>query len=297
MKKIITFLIITALIIPNMVFAQEETPYFTNLNGATLTREQYEYLIQYHTYDELYTASVGLINYMTSGPIIDFVEEKKFIRVDTYFDENWKVEQNIETEITEQEMENYLNSPAVVSEWDYHETNMKVINMTITRYQGVSGVSVTINNTWKTIPSVKSFDVIGLRPENVAPTTQVNGTTISAYQKWDGNIINYGVNSENTKYSTLNSGQGGVGISMNISDNVTSSLEMQLTAVFLTEDIVTGIHGTYQHATSDVTLNESKSYSFHNEGLGQVFYYSNPAIRSKYDNTTGLYVDYIFEVN
>ena len=58
---------------------------------------------------------------------------------------------------------------------------------------------VTITNTWLSLPKVRSFDVIALRPATNSMTINVNSGMISGYQKWDGNTISYNSSSSNTK--------------------------------------------------------------------------------------------------
>ena len=53
---------------------------------------------------------------------------------------------------------------------------------------------------------------------------------------------------------------------------------------------------TYQHATSALTLANSKSYTFSSSGLGGVLYYSNSTIRNKYDGMQGLSMNYVLNL-
>lgn len=152
---------------------------------------------------------------------------------------------------------------------------------------------VTITNTWLSIPATKSFDVIALRPASNSMTVNINKNTISGYQKWDGQYVNYDKSSANTKVSSSFTGNGGLGISMNIVDGVTSSLENSMTVYFLSGADPFNIYGTYQHAQSDVSLSESQNYSFSSSGLGNVLNFAS-SVKSKYDAMQGVYLSYHF---
>ena len=76
---------------------------------------------------------------------------------------------------------------------------------------------------------------------------------------------------------------------MNIVDNASSSLLNSLFIKFkIRENVTLTYYGTYQHATKNVTLAQSKSYNFAANGLGGVLYYSNATIRGYYDGMKGI---------
>lgn len=72
-----------------------------------------------------------------------------------------------------------------------------------------------------------------MRPATNSMTINVNSGMISGYQKWDGNTISYNSTSSNTKKSSSFTGNGGIGISMNVVDAVSSSLECSMTVYFV----------------------------------------------------------------
>lgn len=47
------------------------------------------------------------------------------------------------------------------------------------------------------------------------------------------------------------------------------------------------VYGTYQHAVSSVTLNQSKDYTISSFGLGKVLDFSS-SVKDKYDRMTGV---------
>ena len=60
-----------------------------------------------------------------------------------------------------------------------------------------------------------------------------------------------------------------------------------------TYSVYTGgtVYASYQHAKSTVTLSQSLDFTISGGGLGEVFYFSNSSIRSKYDGMGGVYMD------
>lgn len=77
---------------------------------------------------------------------------------------------------------------------------------------------------------------------------------------------------------------------MNIVNNVTNSLQNQLTFTYLAAQGIQA-YGAYQHAKSEVTLSQSKNYSFSSSGKGGVFDFAN-SVWPKYDDMQGVYVNY-----
>ena len=139
--------------------------------------------------------------------------------------------------------------------------------------------TITITNTWLSIPSVKSYDVIGYR-NGTGAAVSIN--SVSGYQKWDGNVISYNSGSENYK-----SAGNGCGISMNIVDNVSRSLENSMTVTVINNAYTYTAYGTYQHAQSNVTLAQSKNYTVNANGLGGVLDFA-ASVRGYYDGMQGV---------
>jgi hypothetical protein len=78
-------------------------------------------------------------------------------------------------------------------------------------------------------------------------------------------------------------------MSTNISDSVKNSLSVTLKVNFMTNQDPFTVYGAYEHATSEVTLAQSKKYSIASGGMGNVFDFKN-SVWNKYDNTPGLHV-------
>lgn len=148
-----------------------------------------------------------------------------------------------------------------------------------------SAKKVTMTCTWLSLPKCRSFDVIAFRGGN--DTIILKGgeeSNVIGYQYYDSNKITYTSSHKNIKEKEV-----GVGLSVNLVDNVSQHLSVQFSAIFGTGATNLLVYGTYQHAIENVTLTQSKSYSFQYGGLGKVldFYWG---IEEKYDKTPGLIV-------
>ena len=296
MKKImfIALTLLALLINLKTLNALEEEIYFTNLNGVQLTKTEYDNLRKGFDESTINTMSEEMINNIKDDENIRKITTTKYVKTSTRYI-NGNAVSNSEEEISSVE---YNNSPSnsIIAPTrsssfvgnDYVETNYKKITLTVTYGGSVSSKYVTLTNVWKTIPAVKSFDVLAIAPGVAAMTFGLDGHR-SGYQKWDGNIINYSANSDNWK--TVNSnvlGSKGLGLSQNIVNDTTTSLENSITVVFLCGADPFPVRATYQHATSSVTLSQSQNYTIGTDGMGGVLKFSS-SIWNKYDNTPGLY--------
>lgn len=129
-----------------------------------------------------------------------------------------------------------------------------------------------MNNTWKYVPKVKSYDVIGAMFSNTSLYDNSNFTIF----KFDGTnhtCNNYVINSE------------GIGCSYKLDSNATEEFYTYMTFTVHTSGLV---YGSYQHATSSVTLSQSKNYSFNINGYGNVFLFNTTKARSSYDGMGGV---------
>ena len=291
MKKIFITLLMAVMVLPTMVLAQEVT-YYTNANGVTLTEEQYNYLTGYFSENTLYSMTEEQLNLIKDDRNLTITTETKYIRTDEVYDNMGNLLELVETEVSEEDALNYDEQEQITPyAWNVtYQTTMKRLYMQVVSSSASTKI-VTITNTWLSLPKVRSFDVIALRPEANSMTINVNSNTISGYQNWDGNVINYNGISSNTKKSSSFTGNGGIGISMNIVDNVSSSLETSMTVYFLCGNSTFSIAGTYQHATSDVTLAQSQNYSFSLSGYGNVLSFAS-SVASKYDDMQGVKLTY-----
>lgn len=193
------------------------------------------------------------------------------------------------TEVTKEEFDNATESQKVCNEQTrgddvgYFETSYKSLTSSI--FQIGNKYSFAITLLWKIVPVTRSFDVIAFRTRHLS-YSNVSGAQIY-YIAGSSTIINYNTNSAG--YKGLSNGAG---ISMNLKDdtNITSFSNLILAEMQISEYNYSTAHvfTTYQHATSSLTRDQSKSYTLQAGGLGDVLYYSNTNIRNKYDDMTGI---------
>ena len=136
------------------------------------------------------------------------------------------------------------------------------------------------------IPSTRAFDVIAVRYVGMS---DVDGTQIGR-QIWGTNgnytYVNYGWNGTN-----INRQDNGFGISMNITnDSTINYLENYIESAVKFTGNFQWAGASYQHATSNTTLAQSKSYTLAEDGKNGVILFTGN-IGSKYDNMPGVYCE------
>lgn len=302
MKKIILPITVAFLMLLTFSFqsvsAEEEPIYFKNMNGVELTETQYNNLRRGFSHDTINTMSQEMIDVFKDDETVTQTSSTKYVKTETRY-VNGVVVSNNDTEISLNEYNNASTTPTIVysntattnSNSDYVETNYKKITLTVTTGASISTKVVTLTNVWKTIPSTKSFDVLALAPGVASTSFNFNGLR-SGYQKYDENIITYSQNSGNWKTVSSNTiWKKGLGLSQNIVNSTSTSLENSITVYFLCGADPFPIRGTYQHATSEVTLSQSQNYTMGTSGMGGVLIFAS-SVASKYDDTPGLYVNW-----
>ena len=285
MKKI-TFILLALLIgakVNALSISSElkENGTYINSEGVEITKEFYNEVNDKLTDDEINLIDKRLYQTLSNSKIktinIKFIETTSIKIADTKF--------IIKERTIDASSYNNLKSSTVVVD-DGHITDYKTITLIVSD----KGTYYTfyIQNSWKKEPTTKSYDVIALRWSGTVNEDTDNTEAIQDYKKTiyeSGGTITYSPTSGNYKYFS-----NGVGLSQNLVDDYaifTNTLSIPATC----SGSVT-VYGTYQHAQSAVTLAQSQSYTLSNSGLGNVLYYSNSTIRNKYDNTSGLSVNF-----
>ena len=290
-KKYSKIFISILALIPFLNVSAQSQSFYVNSNNISMTEEQYNYLLKFYSEDTIFRMTQDRFDYeMQYDFVLDSASEK-YIKTVTYYDDLGKAYIN-ESEISEEDYDKAIMPLANNCEigglplgcW---ETTYKKLML----YSWVDGDVGNLNqrfdvqNEWKIMPSVRSFDVIGLRYYNYNPLYAFgyqNTYTSSGYEE-----IYYSYDGSN-----MNRQSNGIGISQNIVDD--SSL-YGLTNRLIVDGKNYGfshmeIFASYQHATSDLTLAQSKNYRF-GQGLGDVFVFYD-GIESYYDNTQGVYYGY-----
>ncbi len=286
MKKIMLFLLCAFFASGIQVYASENT-YITNLNGINMTKEQYQYLSNFYTEKTIMNMTEEKFDSEMNRIFSPKEESQKYIKTVTYFDMQGVPTSN-DYEISEQEYNNpiipYANNCTEDFAIGCWETSYKKLHMVIwgSGETKVETERIVLINDWKVMPKVRSYDVIGVRYYNWQLTNAWGDqTSISS---------NEGVNTTEYSYNgaNMNIQSNGVGISQNLYNySSTYSLSNRIVAEgnVLADHI--GRYGSYQHATRDVTLAQSKNYSFNSNGLGEVFAF-NSGIGSYYDGMQGV---------
>ena len=132
--------------------------------------------------------------------------------------------------------------------------------------------AITLLTTWLAQPSIKSYDVVGARLYN---TTLYNSTITTYVRSSSGTTIQ-------SNYMNYYNGFGN-SVQLPTSDTI-NNIEQR----FKVNKTGT-VYGSYQHATSNVSLATSKLYNISSSGYGSVFsFYGNAS--GKYDNTVGVFI-------
>ena len=284
MKKIIfsLFSIITFFVsvIGTNALTIEENKVVTD-NGYELSFEEYNTLSNEYEDDLIDVASTRFLNAKLAGKAENVSFDKKYIVTTSFFDKNKNEMFSINKEVSKEEFENVTNGNIPLrgnSGEGYWETNAKYIFIQA-YYDGYDSHNyiVEIQCHWKTTPQTKSYDIIAARWTG----SNISVVTASGEQRYSQNGTIYYSYLGNNMVKT----NSGVGISMNLKDSGSQyilALEVQLSG---SPSIA---YGTYQHATSNISLSNSKSYSFvtnPNNGLGGVISHT---YASYYDDMQGV---------
>lgn len=272
------FLIIALLLImlPLNTFA-DETAYYTNQNGIEMSQADYEAIIKMYSEGYAATMTQDQYNHFKSlnvtaddiNPVIKYIKSEY----------NNLTGEVTNTEITENEFNN-AQLPKPTKSMTV-ETVYKRMSLTLTSIDEYA--DVVFSNKWKLLPSTRSFDVLAMRFINLDDIngTQAGDQTYSINGVY--NAVTYSWNGTN-----INRQSNGFGISMNLIDSSSvTSFDMHITAMLEVTGSNPIAYATYQHATSNVTLAQSKNYTLGAGGLGSVINFNNN-IDNYYDGTTGL---------
>ena len=127
----------------------------------------------------------------------------------------------------------------------------------------------------------QSFDVTAMR---IADGYVVDGSQVGnqMYIK-NGTVglVNYSPNGTNIRKT-----DNGFGISMNLVNGGTE-FETDISATVKATSEYAMAYGTYQHAVTDVSLDESQSYTISHNGFGGVLNFAT-GVQNKYDRMNGI---------
>ena len=261
----------------------DDISYITNQNGVRISMTDYNLLT--NIYSDAYIQTMTSKDYENFKAkninINNLVKSEKYYK--TVIDHLNNVVTN--TEVTENEFNNYNPNVQTLSVSNFVETQYKKLSLTLSdNHNGYGDIFVGL--LWKMIPSTRSFDVIAVRYVGM---TDVDGTQYGR-QIWGTNgnytYVNYGWNGTN-----INRQDNGFGISMNITnDSTINYLENYIESAVEFTGNFQWAGASYQHATSNTTLAQSKSYTLAEDGKNGVILFTGN-IGEKYDNMPGVYCE------
>lgn len=261
----------------------DDISYITNQNGVRISMTDYNLLT--NIYSDAYIQTMTSEDYENFKAkninINNLVKSEKYYK--TVIDHLNNVVTN--TEVTENEFNNYNPNIQTLSVSNFVETQYKKLSLTLSdNHDGYGDIFVGL--LWKMIPSTRAFDVIAVRYVGM---TDVDGTQWGR-QIWGTNgnysYVEYGWNGTN-----INRQDNGFGISMNITnDSTINYLENYIESAVQFTGNFQWAGASYQHATSNTTLAQSKSYTLAEDGKNGVILFTGN-IGSKYDNMPGVYCE------
>ena len=261
----------------------DDISYITNQNGVRISMSDYNLLT--NIYSDAYIQTMTNEDYENFKAkninINNLVKSEKYYK--TEIDHLNNVVTN--TEVTENEFNNYNPNVQTLSVSNFVETQYKKLSLTLSdNHNGYGDIFVGL--LWKMIPSTRAFDVIAVRYVGM---TDVDGTQYGR-QIWGTNgnytYVNYGWNGTN-----INRQDNGFGISMNITnDSTINYLENYIGSAVEFTGNFQWAGASYQHATSNTTLAQSKSYTLAENGKNGVILFTGN-IGEKYDNMPGVYCE------
>ena len=296
-KKIVkTIMFAVALFVTTTGIANAQSNiYYTNNKGVQMTEEQYNFLLNFYNENQISVMTqkrfdIKINSYDHSSTT--------FYSVDTVvYDNNGNILNVFSTQVDSEEeaieMMEHQNSITTRAS-NFYQTSSKKITLTVqkTTVSGASRICISTDVEWlnNSVPVIKSYDVLAHR-FTTSGSLFLNAIDGEGWQDYTtfGNVT-YGFLGNNSVKD-----YNGYGISMNIVDDATRNLT--LASDILYEYSGTGTinaYGTYQHATTDVTLAQSQSYTFAASGLGNVLNFSNSTIIVYYDGMGGTSVTYAF---
>jgi hypothetical protein len=265
--------------------------YYTNLNGVEMTEAEYYNIVAKLSETRASTLTQEQFDKFKQGTIVD----RNTLYQEIVSDENGIItERYISKEEYEKApdegkalcQEENTTSGNRTSSSGYIETTYKLLNVVLTDY-GNNAFDLYGSLTWKRVPACRSYDIFAFRTNYMSYST-VNG--IQTY--FVGNA--YTDISYNSSSAGYNYDSNGAGFSMNLKDGTSiTKYEMTLYCELSINNFnysTAHVYTTYQHAQTDLTQAQSKSYTFSAGGLGQVVYFSDTIIRNKYDDMAGVHL-------
>lgn len=331
MKRKILIMFIVLFAFSTNVKAYELTVSNKQLSESKISSELMEFLDL--SEENLTNMSEAEINYIKN---IDLTNSKKeifyfedtyiYLNIDAYSNKSYPISikskkiTKSEYEMSSQQKGLVYNNKSILkaaSSANYYETNAKKITLIISQLStNVKEKYVTSTLTWKTISSVRSYDVYGMRINNgyfikdsqsglyyAEGSTMDNACTglnifkesssiTTGWNRANINTLLHGVSYTGIGYTVklrANSLKCFNDFGIPMYDNVTAMNSRIASNAYSTSSTNTiTVYSSYQHATSTVSYNNVVSnYTFVSGGLGNVINFTN-GYNSYYDGMGGV---------
>lgn len=236
-KKLLLLIALFLMLTPKV--NAKEYNFFVNANGVEMNETEYNNIIRIH--------GESFVNQITQK----------------MFESNKEYYSNPDISIEIKESDTGYRPYSTI-----FDTNYKTLKIATISSQ-TSSKLVVVTLSWKTMPKVKSYDVIGVRLVN----TQFDGN-ITTLVSFDGSSSNI---AGSKKFNN------GYGASVKLKEDC-SSIKLQQSFKASAGGTV---YGSYQHAVRNISLSDSQNFTISSNGLGGVFKFNNNDL---FDKMSGVYI-------
>lgn len=245
----------------------------SNVKGATLTDAEYARLKLVFSDLRIATMSDDDASRYLSYDLENTKKVNKYYRVTK------TTNGTTTTEVSEEEATNATMN--IATQGASYTTTYKNIQISATE-AGTNYYFILLDNVWLKSPYIKSYDVIAIRTDDATVTEGTQeGTQAYIYKNGSVGYVNYSNGGTN-----MVKADNGFGISMNLVDDAnTYQCTIEATVTATTEWAT--VYGSYQHAATNVTLAQSKSYTISHNGYGKVINFAT-AVQNDYDGMQGV---------
>ena len=246
----------------------------TNVKGATLTEAEYNRLkLVFNDFRISAMSDEDAQKFLST----DLEHNKK---VSKYYKVTETTNGTTTTEVSKEEATNAANN-ILATKSTSHNTTYKNLEISAMK-AGTNAYLVDVTVLWLISPYIKSYDVFAMRTDDatVVEGTQ-QGTQGYIYKDGSSGVIDYSNNGTNMVKAS-----NGFGISMNLLD-AANTYQCYISAMVRATTEWATVYGSYQHAATNVTLAQSKSYTISHNGYGKVINFAT-AVQNHYDGMQGV---------
>ena len=184
------------------------------------------------------------------------------------------------TEVSEEEATNATKN--IATRGVSYTTTYKNIQIASIPLNSANSYSIDLTTLWLKSPYIKSYDVIAMRTDDATVIEgSQEGTQSYIYSNGNVGYVYYSNNGTNMVKAS-----NGFGISMNLVD-AANTYQCTIEAIVTATTKWATVYGSYQHAATNVTLAQSKSYTISHNGYGEVINFAT-AVQNDYDGMQGV---------